>query len=49
MKRITTLLVVLLALTSTSFAKVRYGIEGGAYINKGAAFHNIFVKLGVEF
>ena len=22
---------------------------GGAYINKGAAFHNIFVKLGVEF
>lgn len=34
MKRITTLLVVLLALTSTSFAKVRYGIEGGAYINK---------------
>ena len=22
---------------------------GGAYINKGAAFHNVFVKLGVEF
>lgn len=34
MKRIFTLTLILLTLSSASFAKVRYGLEGGAYINK---------------
>ena len=34
MKRISTLILLLLTLTSASFAKVRYGLEGGAYTNK---------------
>ena len=34
MKRIFTLTMILLTLTSASFAKVRFGLEGGAYINK---------------
>ncbi len=34
MKRISTLILLLLTLSSASFAKVRFGLEGGAYINK---------------
>lgn len=34
MKKFTTLLILLLTITSASFAKVRFGAEGGVYINK---------------